>query len=143
MTAQPQWSPVDDDTADLLALVADVDHPSVGHEWTLFTEAVVTCSLLDGIVRPNDLRPLIRGKVAPRRIGAFVNKALAEGLLQWRGEWQTSDDTEGRNAGRPAKVYHRTSAVPPHGGATSTPSIARHSQPLGAGHPPPPASSGP
>lgn len=111
-TSGPQWSPVDDTTADLLTLVRSEGHPSADHEWSIFTEALVTASLFDGIVRPNDLRPLIRGRVAPKRIGAFVNRALAEGLIVWRGEWQVSDDSQGRNAGRPAKVYVRPGGAP-------------------------------
>ena len=106
----PRWAPVDDTTADLLTLVRDEGHPSADHEWAIFTEAIVTASLFDGIVRPNELRPMLAGRVAPRRIGGFTNRALAEGLIEWRGDWQTSDDKRGRNAGRPAKIYHRPSA---------------------------------
>jgi hypothetical protein len=109
MTA-PRFAPVDEPTADLLSLVADVDHPSVAHEWEIFTEAIVTASLFDGIVRPNDLRPMLAGRVAPRRIGAFTNRALAQGLIEWRGEWQVSDDKHGRNVGKPAKQYRRPSS---------------------------------
>lgn len=122
----PQWSPVDDATADLLTLVADTDHPSVDLEWGIFTEALVTASLFDGIVRPNDLRPLLRGKVAPKRIGAFVNKALSEGLLVATDDWQISDDSEGRNAGRPARVYRRTS-TPMNVCRSAAPSSGRQS----------------
>jgi hypothetical protein len=47
----------------------------------------------------------LRNVIAPKRIGAFTNRAKAEGLIVDTGEWQVSDDHEGRNAGRPARVY--------------------------------------
>lgn len=106
MTTAPHWSPVDDHTADLLALVADTNHPSPDFEWTEYLTAVRHCAALDGgLVRPNRLRPLLRGVVAPRRIGAFTNRAKAERLLVDAGEWEVSDDHHGRNAGRPMRVY--------------------------------------
>lgn len=112
MTAQPQWSPVDDDTADLLSLVAnDQLHPRPEEEWQVFCQALLRAADR-GVVRPNALRPLVRGQIAPRRIGAFTNRALAEGLLVATGEWQVSDDTEGRNGGKPCRVY-RLIAHPP------------------------------
>jgi hypothetical protein len=106
----PQWAPVDEDAADLLALVRDEGHPSADFEWSEFVTALRHCAARDGgKVYPNRLRPLVRGRVAPRRIGAFTHRAVTSGLLAWAAsEWQISDDTEGRNAGRPAKVYRLT-----------------------------------
>lgn len=107
MSAQPQWSSVDDDTADLLSLVAnDQMHPRPAEEWEEFVRAVEFVGRAnDGLVPPNALRPLLRNVIAPKRIGAFTNRAKAEGLIVDTGEWQVSDDHEGRNAGRPARVY--------------------------------------
>lgn len=105
MTAQPAWSPVDDTTADLLTLVADVDQPSVDFEWDEFVRCLQYASQLDaGPILPNTLRPLVRGSIAPRRIGAFTNRALSLGLVEYTGEWQVSDDHAGRNGGKPARV---------------------------------------
>jgi hypothetical protein len=106
----PQWSPVDDDTADLLTLVADEGHVSADFEWDLFIDAVHAVSTwrADRVIQPNDLRPLVRDRVAPRRIGAFTNRAVKSGLIVPTGDWQVSDDTEGRNAGRPMRVYRWT-----------------------------------
>lgn len=102
----PRWAPVDDDAADLLSLVAgDKSGPWADEEWHRFTQALEAASDLDGRIDPNFLRPLLRGSVAPNRIGAFTNRAKAEGLIAWGGEWVTSDDTEGRNSGKPARVY--------------------------------------
>lgn len=107
MTSQPTWSPVDDATADLLSLVRDEGHPSADHEWSMFLLALRTAAVAgDGwTIQPNDLRPLVRDKVAPRRIGAFTNRALKLGLIAYTGDWQISDDHEGRNAGKPARIF--------------------------------------
>lgn len=109
MSAQPQWAPVDDDTADLLSLVAnDKMHPRPAEEWDIFVAALRRAADADSRIDPNVLRPLLRNEVAPRRIGAFTNRAKAEGLIADTGEWQTSDDTEGRNGGKPCRVYRLT-----------------------------------
>lgn len=101
----PQWAPVDDDTADLLTLVADAGHVSADYEWSVFEDAVKTVAHAHGgKVDQNDVRPLIRGKVAPKRIGAFWRRACCEGWLHAEG-YSISDDTEGRNAGRPMRCY--------------------------------------
>ena len=34
----------------------------------------------DGLVTPNALRGLVRGKVAPKRLGAFAHRALSAGI---------------------------------------------------------------
>ena len=102
----PTWESVDNYTADLLALVADEGHVSADFEWDEYVRAVRYCAELDGgLVRPNRLRPLLRGVVAPKRIGAFTTRAKAERLLVDAGEWEVSDDHHGRNAGRPMRVY--------------------------------------
>lgn len=111
MTTQPQWSPIDDSTADLLTLVADTDHPSVDFEWQAFVGVLsATASLHEGRLDQNDYREQLRGVVAPRRIGAFVNKAKAEHLIAETDEWSVSTDRTGRNAGRPMRVYRWTAA---------------------------------
>lgn len=105
-SSSPRWSSVDEETADLLSLVAsDKIGPWADEEWHRFTQALEASSDLDGRIDPNFLRPLLRGSVAPNRIGAFTNRAKAEGLIAWDGEWVTSDDTVGKNGGKPARVY--------------------------------------
>lgn len=103
----PQWSPVDDTTADLLHLVAmgTPATPTADEEWTEFVAALEAVALIHGgLIPPNALRPEVRGVVAPRRIGAFTHRALSQGLVEYAGTYQISDDTEGRNAGRPCRV---------------------------------------
>lgn len=109
MTTQPAWDSVDNYTSDLLALVAEEQAPPVDREWTVFENALtILAELHHGVIRPNDLRPMVRDLVAPRRIGAFTKKALRAGLIAPSGEWQVSDDVEGHNAGRPARIYRWT-----------------------------------
>lgn len=105
MSASPEWSPLDDETADLLSLVAD--GPMSGHadhEWDTFVWALSRVADQDGRINPNYLRGILRDDVAPRRIGAFTNRALSRGLVEYTGEWEISDDTTGRNAGKPCRV---------------------------------------
>lgn len=106
MTTQPAWDSVDNYTADLLTLVAnDQMTPRPAEEWDYFVSALRDTADCWGCIDPNALRPLLRNHVAPNRIGAFTNRAKAEGLIVDTGEWQTSDDAEGRNAGKPCRVY--------------------------------------
>lgn len=109
MTArQPEWSPVEDETADLLSLVADGPMSgSADHEWDYFVEALYDAAKWGptlGLINPNILRRDVRNHVSPRRIGSFTNRALSRGLVEYTGEWEISDDTEGRNGGKPCRV---------------------------------------
>jgi hypothetical protein len=100
----PAWSAVDEATESLLALVADDGHVSADYEWAVYVNALENCAAVDGLIFPNMLRRHVRGSVAPRRIGAFANRALSQGLVEYTGEWEISDDTEGRNGGKPARI---------------------------------------
>ena len=104
MSAYPS-GPLDGYTGDLLDLIATEPTPPVDREWADFTTALTAAADTHGRVSQNDVRPLIRGRVAPRRIGPFYRRACLAGLLAWRGEWAVSDDTEGRNGGKPCRVY--------------------------------------
>ena len=106
MTTAPTWSSVDDATNDLLSLVAhDQLHPRPAEEWEFYLAALRRAADSSGRIDPNRLRGLLRGEVAPNRIGAFTNRAKAERLIVDTGEWCVSDDTEGRNGGKPCRVY--------------------------------------
>jgi len=103
----PQWA--DSGQGDLLELVA-LGSPSTGTadaEWDSFVAALKRASLYEfgGVIRPNVLRPMVRDEVAPRRVGAFTSRAVARGLIEPTGDFEVSDDTRGRNAGRPARCY--------------------------------------
>lgn len=107
MSAQPQWEPSDAYTHDLLELVA-MGTPATGDgdaEWELYLNVLADVARnWGGEIQPNVVRPLLRGRVAPRRISAFANRALSQGFVEYSGDWQVSDDTEGRNRGKPARV---------------------------------------
>jgi hypothetical protein len=110
MTSQPQWSATDDTTATLLTLVADAASDA---EWQVYLEALrIAAAIPDSppdVIKPNTLRRVLNGypehrRVAPRRVGAFASRAVRQQLVTYTGEWQTSDDTHGRNAGKPCRV---------------------------------------
>lgn len=106
MTAA-HWSAVDGETEDILTLVADVEHPSANYEWDQFLAALDVAADASGVIDPNVLRPLLRGVVAPPRIGAFVHRALKLGLIAYTGRWVVSDDTASGNAGKPSRELRR------------------------------------
>lgn len=107
MTA-PQWSPVDDPTADLLTELAAPDPGlQAAAEWAIFRTALSVAADDDGRLSMNAVRPLIAGLVKPQRVGAFVHRACTSGLLVADG-WDTSTDTRGRNSGKPQRRYRLT-----------------------------------
>lgn len=103
----PTWSPVDDSTGDLLDLLAN-EHPAIpseADEWEHFKKVLAKVAAKnDGVIDQNQTRPLLRGEIAPRRVGAFFHRATKAGLIRAEG-WTTSDDREGKNSGRPCKAY--------------------------------------
>lgn len=106
MSTQPAFESVDNYTGDLLDLMADTNHPSPDFEWAEFRTALAHVARTNGgVIDQNRMRPLTRGVVAPRRTGAFYRRACLEGLIAPTGDWSVSDDTEGRNAGRPMRTY--------------------------------------
>lgn len=105
MTADPQWT--DSGQGDLLALVAvgNVATDTAEREWKFFIQALLMARGWGDVISPNELRRSTRGEIAPQRIGAFTNRALAQKLIAPTGEWEVSDDRQGKNAGKPARVY--------------------------------------
>lgn len=106
MSAQPQWESVDNYTSDLLALVAagSPSLPIAEEEWTVYVAALKSCRDSDGVISMNRVRPLVRGKVAPRRISAFASAAIAAELVEYTGLYEISDDVVGRNSGKPIRT---------------------------------------
>lgn len=104
MTAtSPQWS--DSGQGDLLELVAQGNPslPTADEEWQVWLTAAASVAAADGTLRPNRLRPLIDA-VAPQRRGAFVNRAIARGLMVPNG-WEITEGSETGNDGKPARTY--------------------------------------
>jgi hypothetical protein len=99
----PVFAAVDEPTADLLALVAlGSSTGTADAEWDLYVDALATVAARHaGLISQNELRPLVRGRIAPKRLGAFMHRAMKRGLIRRTGEWEVSTDHEGRNAGRP------------------------------------------
>lgn len=105
MSAQPEWSSVDDETTTLLSVLADDGTDASEREWAAFVSTLrVAAKYHDGLLMPNNIRPALRVLVKPNRVGAFTNRALRQGLIAYTGDYQISDDTQGRNAGKPARV---------------------------------------
>lgn len=104
MTAQPAWSAVDDDTADLLTVLADDGTLSVDEEWELYIACLRRAAARFNVIDPNALRVEIDGRIKPQRVGAFTHRALSQGLVEYTGEYVISDDKRGRNSGKPLRV---------------------------------------
>ena len=94
---------VDPATESLLALM-DGD-PIHARDREAVIDAIRAAVRPDGTVCGNDWRGLIPRWVYPRVVGATVNALGRHGVLQATGEWVISDDTSGRNTGKPVRVY--------------------------------------
>ena len=88
-----------------LARVRGKRSVTVTDEWDLFRHALVSAAREDGTIHQRDVRPLIRGKVAPKSIGTFYRRAKAEGLIRDTGERESSNDVLGKNADKLSRVY--------------------------------------
>jgi hypothetical protein len=62
----------------------------------------------DGFIDANGVRPRIPAWVGARVRGAVYNSLIAQGVLAPTGNWTTSDDKRGRNAGKPQRIYRWT-----------------------------------
>lgn len=77
-------------------------------EWPLFVAALRRAKRVDGTVHVNDVRPLIRGRIAPKHIGTLYRRAVAEGLLETipgGSGWEPSTDVVGRNSDKMSRVW--------------------------------------
>lgn len=77
--------------------------------WALFVAALHQAAR-GGVVRQNDVRPLIRGRINPKTIGRLYSRAKREGLLVEAG-FDESRDHEGKNAGRLEPKYELRDAA--------------------------------
>ena len=106
----PTWAPVDDDTASLLDLIAE--------DWRPFAEAdrntIATAIREDaeahgGEVHPNRVRAALAGlpvieQPKPTRVGPTYRALCLSGVIAENG-WDISNDTHGKNAGKPCRIY--------------------------------------
>lgn len=105
--AQPEWqariSAAKEKGATVLAFPKRRDSKIPPEEYAVFVEAVKR-SARDGLVRQNDVRPLVRGRIYHKHIGALWTWALSSGLLVELDREQ-STDTAGRNSHHRSGVY--------------------------------------
>lgn len=108
MTAQPHWSPTDDDTADLLTLVAtgslvtqsdlDVD---------AFLDACRRDAMAhDGLVSVNRVRALMSDRdIEHHRYSAFWSRFTGQGRPMVKADgWETCEGSASGNDGRPYRL---------------------------------------
>lgn len=110
MTATPTWSATDETTADLLDLIEA--------DWRPFAEAdrnTVARIIRDdadahgGEVNQNRVRfalaqlPVLE-QPKPQRVGPVYRALCLRGDLREDG-WDESNDTHGRNSGKPCRLY--------------------------------------
>jgi hypothetical protein len=89
---------------------AEVQHPQLCNcaefgEWSIFARALRSVVRSDGTVHVNDVRPLVRGRIAPKHVGSLYRRAKSLGLLVDVDRWEPSTDHEGANVDKPARVY--------------------------------------
>lgn len=101
----PQWAPVDDDTADLLSVLAD-PHPIAGADAT--AAFLVACErdadAHDGLVSVNRVRALMaEADIPPRRYSAMWSHFTGEGkpMVKAPGKWEICEGSPSGNNGRP------------------------------------------
>lgn len=101
MSAQPRWEPTD--SADLLTLVADVDHPVGRDVPALFLEACeADASAHGGIVSVNRVRErLVDADIPPRRYSALWAAFTGRGKPMVKDGWETCSGSTSGNDGRP------------------------------------------
>lgn len=78
-------------------------------EWAIFTAALRSAAR-DGVVHQSAVRPLIRGRIAPKHIGTLYRRAKTDGLLVDTGEREPSDDVAGRNSDKLDRIYELRAA---------------------------------
>ena len=104
----PQFASVDDETADLLGLIAD--DPRVEADYERFLNACRACAdLCSGLVYVNKVRDLLTDDwgdliIRPQRLSAFWSKAGREMRFVKTGEWQVCKGSGSGNDGRPQPV---------------------------------------
>ena len=111
-TRAPQWSPVDDSTADLLTVLAD-PHPIVGADVPdLFLAACRRDAMANGgLVSVNRVRELLAGEdIPPRRYSALwshftgrgkpMRKVTAEEAAKGMPRWEICKGSSSGNDGR-------------------------------------------
>jgi len=104
VTTQPTWAPIDDDTADLLSLVANPHSPIGADVPTLFLDACRRDAMAhDGEVSVNRVRALlVDADIQPRRYSSLWSQFTGRGRPMVKtGGWETCAGSSSGNDGRP------------------------------------------
>lgn len=103
----PRWEAIDDDTADLLTLVADESSPIGRDVPDLFLDACRRDAMAhDGLVSVNRVRMLLADRdIPPRRYSAMWSNFTGAGRPMVKSdEWETCEGSTSGNDGRPFKL---------------------------------------
>ena len=105
MTTSPRFEPTD--AYDLLALVADPDHPVSRDDARAFLDACRRDAMAhDGLVSVNRVRSLLAdADIDPRRLSAFWSHFTGKGRPMVRAEgWEVCTGSTSGNDGRPFRL---------------------------------------
>ena len=104
-------------TGDTLATVQLVSHDwRADEDWERFEEACRACAVIEIVqhghahVYPDHVRLLLTNpdgelSLKPQRLSGFYSRAAGKsGFLDF-SHWDISEDTKGRNQGKPCKIY--------------------------------------
>lgn len=112
----PSWQPVDDETADLLSLIAD--DPRKDADYALFLRVCWQDAKAHGdYVSVQRVRRRMSNEhgliVHPRTYSAFWSKACAKaGPMVTTTEWDLNDDKRARNGGKPQRLRKWVGGAP-------------------------------
>lgn len=103
----PKWSQVDDETADLLVLVADVERVVGQADVMTFLEACRRDAMAnDGLVSVNRVRKLMEQRnVEPHRYSSFWSRFTGKDRpMRKTDEWEICRGSASGNDGRPFPI---------------------------------------
>lgn len=102
MTTQPQWSAMDDDTSDLLSLVADTYTEPARDACDVFLAACERdAESHDGEVSVNRVRLLVADQIEHHRFSAMWARFTGPGRPMVRDGWETCAGSSSGNNGKP------------------------------------------
>lgn len=110
MSTAPQWSPLGEQTANLLDLIAADWRPFADADRNTIAGAIRDDARFhDGEVSANRVRDALaalplHSQPKPQRVGPVYRALCLFGDLEVTG-WEISEDRHGKNAGRPARTY--------------------------------------
>jgi hypothetical protein len=102
MSTQPYWSPMDDETADLLSLVADTHTAPARDANTIFLAACESdAAANEGRVSVNRVRLLVGDQIEHHRFSAMWAHHTGPGKAMRRDGWEVCAGSSSGNDGKP------------------------------------------